>query len=383
MRFHTLSWVIAFCLTVTTLVAGEVPNYFDDDLASTVDVAPEVFSDSYCGAPCVATCTQGENMIGDGGLLQPRVIVTGSRIFYFQNHISKVSQNNSAMPQDRIGLNFSSLQNVPIGRRFESGPVIDDLQEYRFFAEKTFLDGAASIDLIAPIYKTSESVIGNVSEFLVGPQAHGEFGDLAFGIKGLLHRSERLALSLGLRVEAPTSREPYVALFNARIDDEVWHFTPYLAAQWTPSERVFVNSFLSYRLNSTSMVNTSDAGTALVREATYLMADGSIGYWMIRRPRCRGLTGLASVLELHYTTTPESEPVNALQGISATGLALGHTDYLNLTAGLVARWNERVSVSGAFAFPLRANRIETNNSVLGATDRSYDWAFLLNLNYNF
>lgn len=325
----------------------------------------------------------GENMIGDGGLLQPRVVVTGSRIFYFQNHVSKVSENNSALPQDRVGVNFSTLQNVAIGRKFGSGAVIEDLQEYRFFAEKTFFDGAASFELIAPVYNSTQSEIDSNDEFLLGPQVHGEFGDLAFGIKGLLHRREGRAISAGLRVEAPTRKDPFVAIADSRLDDDVWHFTPYLSGQWTPTEKTFVNSFISYRMNSSSMVSRSDDDSFLIREPTYLMLDGSVGHWLVRRPDCRGLTGLASILELHYATTPESEPVYARQGISATGLALGHTDYLNLTAGLVSRWNEKVSLSSAFAFPLRSNRNEQNSPVVGGTDRTYDWAFLLNLNYNF
>lgn len=327
-----------------------------------------------------------ENMIGDGGLLQPRVIVAGSRIFNMQNHVSKVSENNSALPQDRIGLNFSTMQNVSLGRRIVGVPpvgqaVVDDLQEYSLFAERTLLQGLVSVDLTVPIYRTSEFEINNNAEFLVGPQVQGEMGDLAFGIKGLLHRSSSLATSLGLRVEVPTRGEVRVDFTDTHLHDDVWHFTPYLATQWTPTQNLFFNGFASYRLNSTDMRATAAAGTYAIREPTYLMIDGSAGYWFVRRPHGSGLTGLAALLELHYTTTPESEAALALQGIPTTGAALGHTDYLNLTAGLTSRWNERVSLTGAVSAPLRSNSINTNNSVLGPTDRSYDWAFLLNLNF--
>lgn len=357
-----------------------------DELAAETTVGPTELvlpTRTWHGSTPACLCPLGENMIGDGGLLQPRVIVNGARISYFQNHLSKVSENNSALPQDRIGFNFSSLQRVPIGVRFATGTIVDDVQEYRLFGEKTLLDGMVSVDFVVPVYNTSERVIGTNDEFVASPQLQGEFGDLAFGIKGLLHRSSKLAVSAGMRVEAPTSEEIYVNVANTRLEDAVWHFTPYLATQWTPSQRLFANSFLSYRLNSTSMVSTSTAGTFKVREPTYLMVDSSLGYWWLRRPERRGLTGLASVLELHYTTSPESEPSLALQGISATGLSLGHTDYLNLTAGLVSRWNERISVTGAVVAPLRSNRRESNNPVLGPTDRTFNWAFLLNLNYHF
>lgn len=341
---------------------------------------------SSCSTSCTSTCCPSDctvpMMIGDGGLLQPRVIVSGPQIFNMQNHVSKVSENNSALPQDRIGVNFSALQDVSIGRRAAT-PVIDNLQEYRFFVEKTIFDGAASLDFFVPIYNSTESQITTIQEFIVGPQVHGEFGDLAFGIKGLLHKSDSLAVSLGLRVEAPTRQDVLIDLSMTRLNDDVWHFTPYLAMQSSLTPNLFVNGFAAYRLNSTTMNASSVEGTFSIREPTYLMVDGSVGYWLIRRPHRRGLTGLASILELHYTTTPEREDLLTKAGIPTTGVALGHTDYLNLTAGLTSRWNERVSVTGAFAVPLRSNAIYSNNSVIGPTDRTYDWSFLLNLDYNF
>jgi len=341
---------------------------------------------SSCSTSCSTTCCPSDcsvpMMIGDGGLLQPRVISSGSRLFYMQNHVSKVSENNSALPQDRIGVNFSALQDVSIGRRGGS-TVIDNLQEYRFFVEKTIFDGAASLEFFVPIYNSTESQITTIQEFGVGPQVHGEFGDLAFGIKGLLHNSDSLAVSLGLRVEAPTRQDVLIENSETRLNDDVWHFTPYLAMQSSLTPNLFVNGFAAYRLNSTTMNASSNAGTNSIREPTYLMVDGSVGYWLIRRPHRRGLTGLASILELHYTTTPEREDLLRREGIPTTGVALGHTDYLNLTAGLTSRWNERVSVTGAFAVPLRSNAIYSNNAVIGPTDRTYDWSFLLNLDYKF
>lgn len=382
---HYLTWLIAaLLLTPSTLSAAE--TWMDGPF---VDAAScDSFCDDAYARRTICASPLGENMIGDGGLLQPRVIVSGSRIFNMQNHVAKVSENNSALPQDRFGLNFSTLQNVTIGSRLVGAPVteeavIEDLQEYRFFVEKRIFGGAASLDFFVPIYNTSEYEISNNAEFLVGPQLHGEFGDLAFGIKGLLRQSETSAVSLGMRVEAPTRQEVLIDFSSARLDDDVWHFTPYLATQWTPSQKLFFNGFAAYRLNSSTMNASSTAGTFAIREPTYLMLDGSLGYRLIDRPQCKGLTALASILELHYATTPEREDSLQFQGIPTTGVALGHTDYLNLTAGLTSRWNQRVCMTGAVSVPLRSNAIYNNNSVLGPTDRTYDWAFLLNLNYQF
>lgn len=157
--------------------------------------------------------------------------------------------------------------------------------------------------------------------------------------------------------------------------DDVWHFTPYIAAQLTPNEKTFVNFFGAYRLNSTSMLAQTQQHTLSIREAAYLTLDASIGRWWYHDPNSRGLTGLAPMVELHYTTTPTSEPAYLYQGIPVTGSYLGHTDYLNLTAGVAAVWNERTSVSAGFAFPLNYN-----DGYMGPTDRTYDWAFMLHVN---
>ena len=321
------------------------------------------------------------NMIGDGGLLQPRIIVRGSRIFYFQNHVSKVSENNSAIPQDRLSLNYSNLQNVGIGRG-GGAPVIDDIQEFRLFAEKTILGGAASLEFLLPIYNTTENDVRTPGEFIVGAQTHGEIGDLAFGIKGLLFDRDHTAVSVGLRVEAPT-REDINVFPDVEINDDVWHFTPYIATKWTPNDRLFLNSFISYRLNSDSYDNSSIAGDFKVRESTYLMADASLGYWIRRPQEFRTIRSIASVLELHYTTSPDVETVNQLQGISATGVSLGHTDYLNLTLGLITHLGDHASLSSGVSLPLRSNSVDAFNSFIGATDRNFDWAYLLNLNYSY
>ena len=317
-------------------------------------------------------------MLGDGGLLQPRMLISGSRSFYMQNHVAKVAENNSAIPTDRVALQFNALQKVNVGAVSGDGFRYKDIQEYRILVEKTLFSPCLSAELIVPIYQTSEYHVESFGSYVLGPQLDAEFGDLAFGVKWLMRKTNRSACSLGLRVEAPTSQDIDVTFAEDSITDDVWHFTPYLALQATPSDRCFMSLFGSYRLNSTSM--TSDNGTATypIREATYLMVDGSWGYWLVDRPRHRGLTGLAPVVELHYATTPTAEPSHNLVGIPVTGWILGHTDYLTMTTGLAGSWNRGVTFGAGFAFPLRDGPY---HPVYGDTDRNFDWAFVANINY--
>ena len=88
---------------------------------------------------------------------------------------------------------------------------------------------------------------------------------------------------------------------------DAWYFTPWLGGQWTPGTNWFASGFASYRLNSGpigSRLNT--APTSNVRQPTYLFVDLAIGRWIVQREGQGGLTSLAPVVELHYTTTPTS-----------------------------------------------------------------------------
>ena len=84
------------------------------------------------------------NMLGDGGLLQPNILdAAGTEYYNFQQHATKICENNSVIPRDRIGFHFDTLQTVPTGEGRAQGPTFPNyrnLQEYRFWLEKTFLD---------------------------------------------------------------------------------------------------------------------------------------------------------------------------------------------------------------------------------------------------
>ena len=56
------------------------------------------------------------NMLGDGGLLQPNSIDNSNfTIYNFQQHATKICENNSVIPRDRLGFHFAALQTIPTG----------------------------------------------------------------------------------------------------------------------------------------------------------------------------------------------------------------------------------------------------------------------------
>lgn len=322
-------------------------------------------------------------MLGDGGLIQPRILVVSSRTFFMQNHATTASESNHPLPVNRVSYTFSSLQDVLIGS-VANAPVSKSLQQHKLFLEKTFHEDLFSFEAIVPFYSTSEYHLNDTAEFLAGADKATQFGDIAFGLKALLHQDRNHIISGGLRFEVPTSQEISVLLNNYTLDDDVWHFTPYLAANWT-SSNWFANGFLSYRMNSMGMTLRTPLATTILKEADYLNADLAIGRWLVCRPRQRGLTAVAPTLELHYSTTTTSERIpNSLvtNTNNLTGRLIDSSDYLTLTAGVHSRWGQNLIAHTGVFVPLRRN-VQSVSIYPHPTDRTFDWGIMGGISYQF
>ena len=293
------------------------------------------------------------NMLGDGGLLQPNLLNNAAvgTWYNIQQHTTKICENNSVIPRDRIGFHFDALQDVQTGRA-NIPPATPggsnrsrNLQEDRFWGEKTFFNENISLDLIVPLYYSTDPNIDTAQEFENPTPLAGQFGDLAFGLKALVWEDADKAYSAGVRIEAPTGPDFLIdqIIGDPGLDMDAWYFTPWIGGQWTPGTNWFASGFLSYRLNSGPIGNGQGptAVVANVRQPTYLFADLAIGRWIVQREGQGGITSLAPVVELHYTTTPSSGTVLARTNFSySSGRLLGKTDYLNITGGLNGTFND-------------------------------------------
>ena len=97
----------------------------------------------------------------------------------------------------------------------------------------------------------------------------------------------------------------------------------------------------------------------------------------------RGLTGLNTAIELHYTGTFEelqSSSTAIEQRLYGSG-----TDVLNLTLGATAYFGNRVSLSTGVTAPLRDSLSDSALPILRdiKTDRRFDWGIVSNLNVYF
>lgn len=317
------------------------------------------------------------NMLGDAlGVPLTGFPPVGPGVILYPAHIAKIAENHNVLPQDRVALSYGYVNNFPAVAGADGFNRDVDLHQFNFLFEKTFLGGRASAEVIVPFASTLNAA-QPWSQVGYGERAT-EFGNLAFGVKGLLVDRPNFALSTGLLVEAPTARDLTVQggpLGQGQVSNDAWHFTPYMGARWTRGEHLFTHAFVSYRRPTAD--NRQSFNGVLVG-ADYdvqdlLMVDGGVGYWLYRNPTCRGVRGIAPTVELHYatTTTDARDAFNAF--------TINRVDSLNLTAGATALIGERGTLGVGVSIPLRDN----NLAGYGATDRVFDWALTVQVNLFF
>ncbi len=349
-------------------------------------------SNSGCTSAGCSSCgcrtAPAPTMIGGSSLGVPFSLSDNiNEVHYFPNFYSRVSENNSAIPQTRVSFVYKYLNDVPTAKdRGANAPDYDsDLTYYELGLEKTLFDGNMSVELLIPFSYGPESTI----PLAVGLQGSDvELQNIAFGLKMLLLANDSKAITAGVRVEAPTKQD---ALFNnggidiITVPQEVWAVTPYLATLINLNDDLFFQAFASYRLQTDDFTTfTTSGGVITSREPNYFDLDAQLGYWLYRNTGGSGLTGLQAKTEIHYTGTFEEYGDN---GASALPSRRGETDQLNLTTGLTAIMNDRTTITAGIVLPVR----DGSDYVLpvgGGTrphpsDRFFDWQANLQVNYYF
>jgi hypothetical protein len=265
-----------------------------------------------------------------------------------------------------------------------------------------------------------------------------ELGNMSVILKGLVCQNSWFAFSTGLAVGIPTGQDTNVRVtdylgppeFNNasiqrvrdfHISNDTVALSPFLAVLATPTNRFFAQAFVQWDipLNSSNVSFTETAPFVLngpfpgtpgpgmlippfsantsIEEQALLHTDVGIGYWLVRRPEARWLTGLAPTLEMHYTTTLENADIVTLPGDTAkqivpvqipgvmqpvvvqvpepppqVGNLRNRVDILDLTVGTTFEFGRRATLATAFSFPTR-----------GVDNRTFDWEFQVQLNIYF
>ncbi len=265
------------------------------------------------------------------------------------------NEHNRALPTDRV---FGLYHHFENALQLENTDTNVDVFTLGF--EKTFLEGNASIELRMPF----NNPVGLSAGFGGQSFQTQAAGDLIVNFKALLFSDDSQALSLGLLVNTPTGNDLTV---SQRVDsgtstftlkNDAVHLIPFLAYQAAPNDDFFFNGFLQVDTPTNANNVVAGSGTnrreATVRDQTLLYVDASFGYWLFRDEEAEFLTGLAGVLELHYTAA-----LNRADNVDFNfvhfGDGPGRFNVINLTTGVQANIGRSTLVRASFVAPLRGD----------------------------
>ncbi len=262
------------------------------------------------------------------------------------------NEHARALPTDRVFFLYNHFHNA---LKFQTDNVstTDSVDQFTFGFEKTSDDGQWSFELRMPF-----SGDADLSGDGVAVQSDG-VGNLVGTLKRLLYSDSNFAAALGLAVVVPTGSDASVSFAGSstRIDfeNDATHLLPYIAVQSSPDENWFFHVFAQVDIaaneNEVTLSGPGFTESDSLADQTLLYLDASAGYWWYRTTDDVALTGLASVVELHYTTT-----LNDADSAQLSGTFIGNFenryDVLNLTAGVHSEWNGNTAIRVAVVVPL-------------------------------
>ena len=264
------------------------------------------------------------------------------------------NEHARALPTDRVFFLYNHFHNA---LRFETDntSTTDHVDQFTFGFEKTSDDGQWSFELRMP-FSGDVDLAGDGTAV----ESNG-VGNLVGTLKRLLYSDSNFAAALGLAVVAPTGSDATVTFSfagqSARTEFKNYavHLLPYLALQMAPDDNWFFHTFAQVDIaaneNAVNLQGPGFSDSDSLADQTLLYLDASAGYWWYRTADDSGLTGLASVVELHYTTTLNDADTANLSG-AFIGNFDNRYDVLNLTAGVHSEWSGNTAVRIAVVVPL-------------------------------
>lgn len=316
--------------------------------------APDIFGDSFVPQTLTFDFRNAFAVAGSGPDNTNDLIVAdvpiggGSRRFK--------NEQARALPTDRVFFLYNHFHNA-LEVRSLGGGTTGNVNQYTLGVERTFgADHEWSIEARMPF---SGSTNLNLPGFNFQSDGIGNFTAV---LKRLMYSDESTAFALGLAVTTPTGSNADVTLGSSQIrvhvDNQAVHLLPYAALQLTPDENWFFNAYAQVDVAANGNAVTINAplvtASGHVTEQTLLYLDASAGYWWYRSDNEEGLTGLASVLELHYTGTLDSASTNNIDrnGFLYVGNGRNRIDVVNMTAGVHSEWWQHTSLRTAVVVPL-------------------------------
>lgn len=285
---------------------------------------------------------------------------------------TKIAENTSPIPRDRLLFDYSYFDSVPL---VAGGVGVNRLTPG---FEKTFCRGRMSFEMKIPTAVTLDS---HILQDGGTDLSHGEMGNLTMTFKSLLLVRRTWAVSGGMTVTAPTADDLNLCLADGtpllRIENEAVHLMPFVGGLWTPNDRFFAHGFLQWDVGANGNPVLINQGNGLLpvgylTDTTFQYLDLGAGWWLYRGSgRPRRLTGLACTAELHWNQSlQDGDAVSA--GRFRAGDFSGAVEVFNLTVGAHVELFNKTTLTAAYAMPLG-----------GGLDRQFDGEFRLLVNRRF
>jgi hypothetical protein len=278
----------------------------------------------------------------------------------------KMADDTSPLPRDRLIADYSYYNGVNYGPGFPA-PTTNvrlGVNEFEPGFEKTFLSGAASIELRAPM--SAIDGIGN------------NFGNLGVALKALVFSQRDLDVCAGMSMNVPTAPNLSIAITGLpppgpilvspgplTVENQSVHLLPFAGALWRPSCRLFVQGYIQVDVDVSGdqVLNTyTSFSEGRVYEPTLLYVDLGAGYWLRKGDCSRLISGVALISEIH---------VNESLGSGTTTVAFGTPPFssfslVDATAGVHLDLGQQSNVTVAYVAPLTGGPDRVFNGELRA-----------------
>ena len=291
---------------------------------------------------------------------------------------SKIAENSSSLPMDRLIFNYNHFRNAIDENLVES----TNVDRFTAGFERTFHDQMMSIEVRMPF--VADNDFGNAQFTRNGSTV----GNLSVTLKGVLVSDRDSLIAAGLTIDTPTGGGSTLNNITDELlvntSNDALHLSPFLGFLFAPGGGIahqgFVQVDVATNANALEFIDTEAGGTTNTTELleqTLLYLDYSFSKQLYHAGRSsRGSCDIRRVLglaELHYTTTLENSDVvlsgtanNPIFEITSAGNRL---DVVNLTLGLHTEFNNGAQL-----------RLGTVAPLTEGDDRFFDFEFQAQLN---
>lgn len=285
---------------------------------------------------------------------------------------NRVSTDSSPAPRDRVIFNYDFVSDNNL---YPSGPTMN---RFVLGFEKTFFNGLASVEFRFPFAATVSSTSNADGTFGSG---HAEVGNLFVVMKAILHSEESWMMSGGIGLSIPTADDVRLNLGGSdlvKIRNDALILTPFVAALWTPTNRLFAQGWLGVSFDTNGNPAQADLDgkglhtTGRLYDPTTLQMDAQLGYWLIHPYGRHGLLrGLAPFVEFHYNQQLSGQNTVTRGSFSLTS-GFDQLSEFNVSTGAATQIGDNTNLMIGATFPM------TNND-----NRFNDWQVGVRLNYFF